>query len=165
MTVAHVASPVVVPQCSPDVLLLPFCLLPALSPPSDLPADYCDSQVISPSTQHYFRNASCQEKNLGSRCHRDVKCQCAELMRPRVLFARHDVRARVQPIDENSAYPSRPRDGLRIVPAAQRRRDPWRHRELNPRPHIRAASTPSSIRAPRCTRDLSGFSLLVLHQF
>lgn len=41
--------------------------------------------------------------------------------------------------DESSAYPSRPRDGLRISSTVQRRRDPWRHRELNPRPHIRAA--------------------------
>lgn len=58
----------------------------------------------------------------------------------RVLFARHDVASpRVRPIDESNAYPSRPRDGLRFAPAVQRRRDPWRHRVLNPRPHTRAA--------------------------
>lgn len=161
MMVAYAASPVVVPQCSPGCPSTSF-----LSFTRTVTPIYRLIIVIHESFHRAhnttFRN--CVEsvrKTLGRNVKRDVNCQVRPtITRPqRVLFARHDVRARIQPIDESSAYPSRPRDGLRIVPAAQRRRDPWRHRELNPRPHIRAASTPSRRRsAPRATRDLGSLS-------
>lgn len=98
-------------------------------------------QVISPSTPHSSatrvsegggkkksgRRASCQRGGLLSR----AACAFRASRRSSPGYGQ---------TDESSAYPSRPRDGLRISSMVQRRRDPWRHRELNPRPHIRAAS-------------------------
>lgn len=78
-----------------------------------------------------------------------------------VCFSRVTTRFRapsVRPIDKSNAYPSRPRDGLRFAPAAQRRRDPWRHRELNPRPHTRAAIRLVFVRS--APRDLVSPALL-----
>lgn len=59
-----------------------------------------------------------------------------------MVFARYHERTWVRPIDEGNAYPSRPRDELRIALAAQRHRDPWRHRKLNLHPYIPPAVGP-----------------------
>jgi len=101
------------------------------------PSDYRDPQcaVISPSTPHSFATRVNEKKKSG----RGPSVRRA--LSRGVCFSRV---ATFEPgygqTDESSAYPSRPRDGLRISSTVQRRRDPWRHRELNPRPHIRAAS-------------------------
>lgn len=59
-----------------------------------------------------------------------------EVKRASTVFARYDERTWVRPIDEGNAYPSRPRDELRIALTVQRHRDPWRHRKLNLHPYI-----------------------------
>jgi len=63
-----------------------------------------------------------------------ANCQCERIL---ACGCQHS-RGRLRPIDGSSAHPSRPRDGLRLAPAAQRRPDPWRHREL--KPHTRAVA-------------------------
>lgn len=101
------------------------------------PADYRNSQVavISPRTHNtvLWRAYREWEKSLSDA--RPVTFAACAFRASRLSFRTPGVR----PIDKSNAYPSRPRDGLRFAPAAQRRRDPWRHRELNPRPHTRAA--------------------------
>lgn len=65
-----------------------------------------------------------------------------EVKRASTVFARYDERTWVRPIDEGNAYPSRPRDELRIALTVQRHRDPWRHRKLNLHPYIPSAVGP-----------------------
>lgn len=126
------------PVCPSSLLPTPHCH----SPPSRLPADYRNSQVAVIShryTQHHCDTRVKWEKSLATVCELS---DATGHSRDACAFSRvtTDVPSpRVRPIDKSNAYPSRPRDGLRFAPAAQRRRDPWRHRELNPRPHTRAA--------------------------
>jgi len=80
-----------------------------------------------------WRVASEKSKRIALRA-TSANCQCERIL---ACGCQHS-RARLRPINGNSAQPSRPRDGLRLAPAAQRRPDPWRHREL--KPHTRAVA-------------------------
>jgi len=118
---------------------LPFsCHLRTVTPRS--PSDYRDPQcaVISPSTPHSFfiLKKRVSEEKKGTRAGPSVR---RALSRGACFSRVATFEPGYDQTDESNAYPSRPRDGLRISSMVQRRRDPWRHRELNPRPHIRAA--------------------------
>lgn len=142
MRAAYVAGSVIVPQCSIFLSPSPMSLLlppPALSLSSVPRLPLRPIIVIHKSPSSHNRTIHtkhCIVTRVSwvweTRCQRrPVTCAAACAFRAsRFRFRAPGARA----IDKSNAYPSRPRDGLRFAPAAQRRRDPWRHRELNPHP-------------------------------